>query len=99
MVEKLLEKLNFEQGQNTRYYVETLKKLDIDIKKTPIEVRFARYHLARYGKIEGSLLLRLVEKYNLDKKTSISDIQQQLADIFLKELENALKDEDNKWRK
>lgn len=92
-VNKLVESLNMEKGKDSRYYINWLKERGI---KTSdyynITVMAARYHLAKYGKIQGSSLIKIVEKYNLDKKSLISDVQEQIAEIYYRELEKALQE-------
>lgn len=88
---EFIESLNLEKGNDSRYYVNWLKERGIKTSdENNIILKAARYHLAKYGKIQSSALLQLAIKYNLNIKQTCEDVQKQIAKIYLNELEKAL---------
>lgn len=85
-VEKILNELNFKEGQNSSYYVTELKKRGIVIKEDSPEKIAARYHLAKYGKIDPPTLVKLVKKYKLESKKLIAEVQKDMEKIYYNEL-------------
>lgn len=90
---EFIKSLNLEKGHDSRYYVNWLKERGIKASDHQnITVKAVRCHLAKYGEIQGTSLIKLVEKYNLDKKALIADVQEQIYNIWLDELEKALQE-------
>lgn len=88
-VNKYIESLNFEKEKDSRYYVDYLKGKGVKIEDNTIEVKAARYHLAKYGIINSEALLQLSIKYDLDKKKTLKEVQEEVARIYYGELQKA----------
>lgn len=90
---EFIESLNLEKGNDSRYYVNWLKERGIKASDHKnIIVKAVRCHLVKYGEIQGTSLIKLVEKYDLDKKALIADVQEQIYKIWLNELEKSLQE-------
>lgn len=96
---EFIESLNLEKGNDGIYYVNWLKERGIKASDHQnIIVKAVRCHLVKYGEIQVTSLIKLVEKYNLDKKALIekkaliADVREQIYNIWLNELEKSLQE-------
>ena len=97
---EFIESLNLEKGNDGIYYVNWLKERGIKASDHQnIIVKAVRCHFVKYGEIQVTSLIKLVEKYDLDKKALINkkkawiaDVQEQIYNIWLNELEKSLQE-------